>query len=518
MSIIPCGEFLPDIPEFITPGSALVQNVTPSTLQSYGPFGSLNAASNALGARNQGALGVRDKNGIAFAFAGTASKLYSLGSMTWADVSGKAYSCADGDYWSMTQFGEQIIANQINDTPQVYTLNGSATFADMAAPSATNGIAPPKAKYSCVAKDFVLYGFTNDATFGQKNQRVWWPAINTATDFYLPGTAEAISRQSDYQDVAGDQGDLTGIISGIGPVDAAVFFERGVYRMMYAGSPNIWDFFPAHGIRGCIAPQTLRGIEIGSGAAIYLASDGFKMYDGQSLTAIGFQKIDKFFFNNVDQTALNHVVASVDPINQLYLVAFPSKTAPSGTCDQMLICNYALPSAIVGTPGRWAYITGINVEFLFRSMSFGYTLDAMDVFGTLDSIGPSLDSRVWTGDKDVLTAFDISHVMNYFTGPSLAPTVETSESQLIPGKRAFVTNSIPLVDGSDPSIEAGTRNRLEDAVVYGSAVNMQDNGYAPIMSYGRYHRFRISLPADSDFRNIQGMEIPDEALTDAGMV
>ena len=506
--IIPVGEFLPDQRDFQNPGSSLVQNVVPRTMESYGPFGGLSAQFSALNARCQGARGFRDSTGNAHAFAGTATKLYhATTSAGWTDVSSKTYTISEDDYWSFEQFGDVIYASNFADGLFKFNMLSDSVFSG----AALTGTAP-KPKYLAVSKDFMLTAYTDDLSGGTKNQRVWWPAINDPTNWPAAGGNSAIAVLSDYQDVVGDWGDCTGIVANVGPCDAAVFFQRGVFRMMYAGQPDIWDFFQVHGARGCVSPQSLRATEIG---VIYLGNDDFYLFDGQGCTGIGYQKIAKWFYSQIDQTNLEHVVAAVDPINKFYIVAWPSSLATPGTCDSMLICAYMQPS-LTGTPGRWSYITGISVEYLFRSMSFGYTMDNMNSLGNLDSIGISLDSRVWSGNQEVLTAFDTTHTMNYFTGPNLAPTVETSETQPTEGNRTLITNAWPLVDGGTPSLQWGVRNRLIDSAVFNTAVPIMANGMAPQFAEGRYHRCRITLPANSSFNHIQGVEVPDESLANTG--
>lgn len=509
--LIPIGEWLPDQPDFQNPGAATITNVYPRTAQSYGPVAGLSTIINALTARCQGALGLRDSAGNGFVFAGDATKLYYAGSgaSAWNNVSSGTYTIPPDEFWKFTQFGDTVIASNITDGPQSFTLNSSVTFGSLAA-------AAPKWRYAAVSRSFLLAGNTNDTTNGAKPQRVWWPAIGDPTNWPTLGTSAAAAVQSDAQDILGDHGWLTGIVPNLGPVDAAIFFERAVFRAMYVGAPDVWGFYPAHGIRGCTAPGSIAQTEIG---AIYLGPEDFYLFDGASSIGIGFGKIAKTFYADVNQTYLGRITSTVDPINKLYWVAYPSNASSDGTCDTILVCAYTLNS-VIGTPGRWAKVTGISTEYLLRAASFGYTLDTLDNTGyNIDTLPFPLDSRIWTGGgKEILSAFNTAHTLAYFSGSNLAVTVETSEFEPSPGQRSAINRARPIADGGTITLTPYTRNRIVDTQTARSASTNNSDGYCFFKdAEGRYHRHRLTIPAASTFTHIQGVDIASGDIVQTGV-
>jgi len=153
-------------------------------------------------------------------------------------------------------------------------------------------------------------------------------------------------------------------------------------------------------------------------------------------------------------------------------MAYPGPGNNNGNCNEIIAYNWQLK--------RGTLIDGLgDVEMIFRSLSFGLTLEQLDAFGTLDTLPFSLDARAWTGGKLLLSAFDAAHKLNYFNGTSLAATVDTSEAQLIPNRRALVSAVRPIVDGGSPSIAIGTRERQIDAVSWGAAVAVDAIGVCP---------------------------------------
>ncbi len=354
----------------------------------------------------------------------------------------------------------------------------------------------PRCKYAAIVRNFLVGANTNDPAFGAQPQRVWWSALNDPTDWPTPGTAAAAAVQSSYNDLLGAGGWIQGIVGNLGAADGAVFMERAIWRMVYAGPPAVFYFFAAEGSRGTPSPGSI--VQVGP-LVYYLGRDGFYVFDGATSRPIGVNKVDKYFYANVDQNNMDRVVGTFDPVNKLVIWAWPDTAAVNGTPNHLLIYNWQLD--------RWS-IADLTAEFLATLMSFGYTLDSMASLGTLDSLPPfPFDSRAWTGGRDVLAAFDTGHRLNFFNGANLAATIDTTELQPFPGQRAQLSNARPLVDGGVPSVAIGIRNRLVDQPTFGSAVAINGIGSAPQRANARYMRGEITVPAGAAWTHCQGLEI-----------
>lgn len=493
-------EYAPDLPA-LGPGSSNIRNVIPRTPLSYGPLSGLAVFSEALSSRCQGAISGVDSGGNVTAYAGDANDLYALtpASTAWGNVSSSAgaYTTASDGLWQMTNFQGRLIATNFADPIQATLLGSGTNFADLSADA-------PKARYIAGVKGWLFAGNTTDPTYAEQPYRVWWSALNDATNWPTPGTANAAQFQSDFNDFSGDAGWLQGIVGNLGTADCGVFFEHAVWRGVYVGPPVIFDFFPAQGVRGTPAPNSL--VQLGS-VVYFLAEDGFYAFDGTNSIPIGANRVDKTFYSDLDQSYMDRICGTVDPINKLIFWAYPGAGNQGGNPNRLLIYNWQI--------NRWS-IAEITLEFLFRSLSFGYTLDQLDSFGALDDIAPALDSRIWTGGKVLLSAFDTDHKLNYFTGDNLAATVATTENEIFPGQRAQITNVRPIVDGGTPSVAFGTRNRLIDASTLGTATAINSLGTCPQRANGRYVYGQITLPEGSDFDHIQGISFADGDAFPAG--
>lgn len=480
------------------------------------------------------------------------------------------YSCSNDGFWKFLLFGQRVIASDFVDPIQSYVLGSSSTFSDLANGNITSltlvggsGYTPgtyalsvtgagagsgfagtvtvngsgvlssyaitnvgklypqtatisipagagagsggsitpniqtiaPQARYVDIAKNFLICANTFDQAGGNQPQRVWWSALNDPTNFPTPGTANAAIYQSSYNDLLGNGGWITGVVGNLGTADVAVFLEREVWRGVYAGPPVVFDWFPAEGVRGTRCPNSI--VHLGP-LVYYVGEDGFYVFDGTTSKAIGANKVDKTFFANLSQNNLDKVYGAADPLNKIVYWAYPSNASSNGNPDSIIIYNWYLD--------KWS-TASVNCEVMFRAETFGYTLDGLNVFGTLDSLAYPFDSRAWTGGNIILAGFDTNHNLSYFNGANLAATIETSESSPFDSKFCFIKDTRPLVDGGTPTVSVATRNRLIDNASYGTASSINSIGTCPLTANGRYVKAQVSIPAGQTWTHFQGVEV-----------
>jgi hypothetical protein len=501
--LLPIADYAPDLPVNNSSGaSANVVNLFPRTRESWGPFGTLSTfSSNGLDSQCLGAQVAIDTGANNYLFSGTADKLYELapGNTGFTNVSKTGgYTLPVGERWSFTQYGQRVIGAAQGQNLQSFTLNSSTAFADLAA-------AAPQARYIWTIKDFVMVGNTFDATNGAQPQRVQWCAIDDPTTWPVSGSTAEAQLLAGSQIIPGDQGWLMGGVGNLGNADGAVFFERAIFRVVFQGSPTVFGFYPAEGVRGTPCPKSI--VQLGA-LAYYVGEDGFYAFDGSTSRPIGVDRVDKTFWANVNTAYLANVVGAVDPINRLVMWLYPSNSAPGGIPDSLLVYNWALD--------KWGFAE-VNAEYLFRAITQGYSLDSLDSTGyTLDTLPFSLDSRVWTGGQVLMGAFTPDHKLSYFTGSPANATADTVELEPFgkSGKRGFVTSVRPMIDGASPTVQIGTRQKLLDTPSFTTASAANDNGECPVRADGRYMRARIQTTGA--FTHLQGIEIPEDSIHESG--
>lgn len=491
--IIPFAEYRPDQPDLFSGGATDAQNVIPITERSYGPVARLSAYSNAITARAQGALSVADNDGNINVFAGDATKLYRLvaGTLSFDDISKLGgYTTAADQIWSIVPYGTRILFANFADAIQSYVIGSSTDAADLAATA-------PKCRYLAVIKGFVVAANTNDGTFGNRPQGVWWSATNDPTTWPTIGTSAAAVVESDRQDLFGDHGWIQGIVGGLANADGIVLCERAIFRMTYVGPPAIFRFDPIQGARGTPAPSSI--VQVG-GVVYYLTDKGFFVTDGTSAQPIGAQKVDNTFWGELDTAYVYRISGAFDPLKEVVAWAYPIAGNTGGNPNKIL---YFLPAL-----NRWSY-SEQECELLLRTNAFGYTLDTLDSISTsLDALPASLDSRQWTGGRLLFGAFDTTHKLATFTGTNLAARLTTQEYARDDGRRLFVRGVRPLVDAlaSVISVSVGSRDYLVDPPNFDSAEIMGLDGLSPHRVTGRYVRARVDIEENSDWTHAIGVE------------
>lgn len=480
---IPFGEWLPDLPAFQNPGALTINNAYPTKI-GYNSFPSIGASSTALTSRAQGAYTATDNTASVnkIVFAGDATKLYKLNAVTFENVSktDTTYALAAEDNWNFVQFGTYVIAGNINDDTQYFDVDSGTEFDDLAG-------TPPRAKYWAVVRDFVVVANTWDASDLYKPKRARWCGIGDPESWSI-----SAATQADLQDLEGDGGQIQGIVGGEYGI---IFQERSIWRMTYVGSPIIFQFDEVERGRGVLIPSSI--VTVGR-MIFYIGGDGFYMFDGVQSTPIGNNKVDKFFFGDIDATYYSRVSASVDPVNKLILWAYPGSGSSMGNPNRAIGYRWDI--------GRFFLLVDVNIQFLFSALTQGLTLEELDAISTnIDALPYSLDSNAWTGGKVILAGFNGDNQLGYFTGQALDAVLETGEFQGVQGRVALIDTVRPIIDGGTVEIEMGTRNILtDDSVTYGTARSPNTIGECEVRSAARYHRSRVNI--SDGFVNAQGIE------------
>lgn len=497
--IVPVGEWLPDLPQNGNPGINTAMNVLPLTEQSYSPVPSfLRGATTALPSAPLGAFSTKDNSENPAVYVGTASDLFILDNGTKPNFkkvssSAGAYSVPQGSAWSFDTFGADVYASNGDDPIQsAPTANDSTNFSVVD----TNA---PKAKIiATIQPGFLLCGNINDVTVGIQPQGIRWSALGAASNGNWPliGSQAAITAQSDWQAVQGAKGALQAIAADLPTCNAALFFENAIFGMLYTGDSAIFDIQPIEKKRGTVASRSV--VQVGQ-MVYYLAPDGFYAFNASSSEPIGKGKIDTTFYRLADPNYLSQVQGVADPLNGLIYWAFAGPGNSNGIPNFVIVFNPVM--------NRWSLIDGFEGSNPMIGLTFGTSLDAIDALGfNIDTLPFSLDGVQLSGGNAVLAAFDASNFFGYFTGPNLPYQIETTESQLIAGRKSRVNGVRPLVEGDNPTVAVGMRDLLAGPSLYGPSNPIKADGVAPARGEGRYARAMLTGALGNVATQIVGVE------------
>lgn len=388
-----------------------------------------------------------------------------------------AYNASVDERWRFTQFGDYVIAVNINDAPQVFQLGASTEFTDLAG-------SPPQARHIAVWGDFLVLGGLS----GNEN-RVHWSGLNDITE-WTPGT-----NNCDYQDFP-DGGDVQGMTSATNPF---ILLQRGIWAGTFVpGSVEIFTFTKLHDKRGAFAPYSIasRGnatFFIEAGGVSQLNADG-------SIAQIGLEKIDRTIFEQIQGADLFGVIGEIDPFyNRYYLAVRINSTSES--FDRLIIYDWGI--------GEFTQVEmAAGILFPLSSGTVGYTLEGLDaVSASLDDLPFSLDSKVWQGGAPVMAAIDAENRLGFFSGEASEAIIATQEFGVTDGTVSRITEILPVVDTDQCKVAIGGRFRRSDNVVYQAEASQSSNtGIVRKRSRARYHTVRVRIPAGTVWSHGQGCD------------
>jgi hypothetical protein len=455
------GEWMPDQPS-VSGALTDAKNVV-SLAIGYGPFPTPVTFSSSNAAENLTSLyAAKQPDGNTALFAAGLSKIYTVSGVGTITQVKTGMTTATADRVRFTQFGKTVITTNNADKLQAWTLGTSTAFADLSATA-------PIAKFITVVRDFVVCANIKESG-DQSQYRVRWSALNDETDW-----TENVNTQSDYQDIP-DGGQIVGIRGG---EFGLVLLERAIHRMTYVGTPFIFQFDNISRGKGCMVSGSIAQYQ---GVTFFLSDDGFYMCDGQTVTAIGAEKIDRFFLQDASEADYGTMSAAVDPIRKL--VIWNYKTVNGNR--SVIIYNFKTQ--------KWTY-GDAGTDFLAEASTSAVTLESLDsISGSIDALTTSLDSQLYVGGKYFLGGTLATRVMTY-TGANQAAVISTGDLDI--GANSVVTLARPIVDNGSATVAIASRTLLNQGVSFNTAVAASSENRVPLRSAGRYHRLKVTPTGDN---------------------
>jgi hypothetical protein len=445
-------EWLPDQPAMS--GAILdAKNVYPVSM-GYSPFPNSEEFS-ASASENLNSVSVGKFGDEVQIFAGGTTKLFKFDStdLSMDDVS-KTGGYASTGSWKFAQFGSVVLAANNQAKLQSWTLGTSTQFVDV-------NINAPISKYVTVVRDFVVCANLDG---GSNPSKVQWSDINDETTWVSGATS-----QSDYQLIP-DGGNITGLTGGeIG----LVFLEKAIIRMSYSGSPLFFQLDTISRGLGCLEGNSIA--QYGA-TSFFLSDDGFYQCDGQTVTGIGTEKVDRYFFSQVDLTEIDTMSAAVDPVKKLVVWNYPNVDGGRS----ILIYNWQL--------GKWSRAT-TETYSVGNIATAGTTLEGLSIlYNNIETVPASLDDRIWVGGKFLFAGTEGDKVIT-FSGSAYDSEIITSDIEL--GYNSVVNLVRPQIDGGSANVQVASRKELDGNIQFGSLVTTSQEGRANFRSFGRYHRFSV---------------------------
>lgn len=438
MPDIVLGEWTPDLAPNGHGGLTVCSNVYPIG-NGYAPVGGFEAVTAALAGWDGGGA-FTHSDGSTVLLAGKADGLYSFGGGAWASEHAQA-----GAKWRFSQHRNIVVAVS-GGAPVAYDL---ATDAGGAL-----GGSPPDATLTCTANEFtVLAGdpaaLTTVTWSGFGNPEEWTAGTNQSGAFPLP-----------------DGGKITGLAGG----EYLLVFQRGaIHRFQYVGGDDVWQRSKISSEIGCIEPSSI----CQAGRLVFFLSErGFMLCDGETVTPIGAEKVDRTFFATYERAALGMMWAAVNPRHYLACWAMP------GNPGQVWQYNWVLQ--------RWTLVE-LALSGVLGAYTSSLDSDAVDAEypGGADAIDLPMDSPVFAGGDPRFYVVSPAGVIGTLTGAALAATLDTALNEWGGG---FVRPHSAFVhgDATDVTLRFDARATLASAPDVRTWAARRDTGWHRGRARGRY--------------------------------
>lgn len=460
------GDFLPDLTEYGAPGVSEAVNVYPSST-GFRPVGQFEAHTTGFPGLCRGASAFIAPSGRVVLIAGTSTTLYRQTLTGW-EVIGTGYTMPTGTRWRFCQFGPFAIATNASDPMVKINLE-----TDVVTPL---GGTPPKFQALATVNNFVVGtqrdGVVNRIAWSGENDAEWWTPAQ---------------RKSDYNEFP-DGGEITGIIGG----EVGLILQRNaVRRMAYVGGNLLFRFDKISSNVGC---ASVHSIAQHGELAFWYSQNGFKMWDGAQIKAIGYEKVDEAFGRLYGLVNLNEMSTAIDG---------QRSTVCWSTGRKMWLYNWLLD--------KWTVINHA-AQIITSRETKAPGLDEPDpVTGPADEIveSPGLDTfdaaRFRTGDPlfYVFTGSDLGT----FNGENMAAKLVGRTIEPVEGMDARIRRIRPMTDAtSGITVRLATRQRLGDHPVRRDFTTLQRSGEMPVRARGRFVRPRIEIEKEVDWSYLHGLD------------
>lgn len=390
---------------------------------------------------------------------------------------GSGYNLPAEDSWSILQFGNFLLFTN--------TLDGMLQY-NVVTPGAITAITgAPKARFIFTAFSCV-FALDCDGenrvvrNSGFDDHTVWTPGQNGAG----------------FQPIQDGQE----LIAGAALSDnTAVILQRNTARIMTAtGTTQVYNLTKLSENIGSVGAKSC----VNTGNKLYfLSTDGFYAIDANGLSPIGANKVNRTFYQYVNEDQLFRTQAAYDPGNRLvnwyYQDGF--KAHPAGELSGSFFYSEETNSW-----GR-AASSGTTYLGVYQFATPGYGLDSIDSFGTLDTLPYSLDSRFWLGGQPRLAGINIFGQFGFFDGSNEEATFETIVDVSHDSRLINEITAITDCPGVSFTLYAG--DTLNGIATVGSAITTVQRAY--VRMRGKYIKFGAIANLGYAWTYFRGVAFPD---------
>lgn len=414
--------------------------------------------------------------GLYFAFVGTMTDIYRMTAAYELDAStsvGSGYNVPAGDYWSFARFGSYLHATNASDGMLKFDVDLDSSFSTVAD--------APKARYIFTWAD-TLFALDCDG----ENKVMRNSAIGNSLIWSGKGAGYRTFQKGEEL-----------MCGGALTEDFAIVLQRNsVNQLVRRSDGKLFDVKNLANDRGVVNPRAFCVVD---GMAFWCDTDGFWQYSvAGGLKNVGLEKINDTFLKRLASGGFDTIELTADKANNRVIARYQrSDVTSTAIFEDAYAYHYLI--------GEWAEIEETTAA-LFSMASPGYTLDDItpELFGSLDDLTISLDSRFWSGGEPRLGALNGDLKFCYLDGAALQAVSETSSTQL--ATSTLLSSVTPKTDAANATVEIGVRDRAADPIIWKGGVGIQPSGRCPVRGRGKIISFRQTVPAGESWSYLRGFD------------
>jgi hypothetical protein len=474
---VPFGAWEPDRSE-LESGIADGANILPIA-NGWGPMPGLFVTDSAEAVPDPiiGGYATQDTSGGWLEFVAGGDKVYRLANDFTLNTIDSGRTPTDGDDWSFQQFGAYLLYTNTTDGLIAYNVETGGAVSVIAA--AMN----PRVVFEC-ANQVVALDCLN-ANGDRDNKLLRTSAIGNHTEWAKNG--------ADYQPIQ-DGGALVG---GCKLTQNTAFIaQEQSLRLMQFGAMSSGSNFSLTMVSAVTGAVGMRSIVPGDGVVGFLATDGYYLFSaGGGLKNIGAERVNRWFLDTVDQSALTKVQGALDPLRKIMWWRFKRASDVSDTVTQVMI-GYSL------TLDRWIPPVLVPTTYLMRSATPGFLADDVDTL--MDDLDFPADGRYFDGGQPQFGAFDENGKFGYFIGGSLPASI-TSRVANSPVSD-MIGRATGIDDAPSGTLTLGTKDALSDPINWRAPAGRGRAGSYPLRGRGLNIAFRRDIPAGAQWSYAKGVD------------
>lgn len=407
LKTVPLVDFAPDL-ESPTPGIIVDPEIAGITdnvgslgfiplSKGFGCFPSLiSVGASALSTDVQGGAVVILTSGGYRVLAGTETKLYEYEGTTVLDRSrGGGYASGD-NRWRFAAYGDIVYATNKADAVQKST---GAAFADI--------LTIPKCTFMDRVGDFLIIAGTNETTYGDQADRWWCSALGNPDDF-----APAISTQCVTNRLTDSAGPITAS-KALGD-DWIIYKKSAVYRGVYQGPPDVWDFQRVSDDVGTLSHEGV--VKVGF-SHFFIGNDDFYRFDGAVPVPIP-NNVKEWFFNRLEKDYAYKIQGYYDRYSSIIYWFYPGPTYDSDLTDPVVgdLTHYVAVNLRTGKWGAGKLQIEAVLEYLTGGMTYDefYPPTGSTTWDALPAI--TYDSLLFVGGSPVMAVVRSDHLLMTASG------------------------------------------------------------------------------------------------------